>query len=59
MSTHDPGAAAVRLLADIYYELEMAGRPPGQRVTTTRQVHDQILNDLREAARLWREACDD
>jgi hypothetical protein len=55
MSARDPGADAVHLLADIYHEIEQASRPPGQRVTVTRQIQEQILNDLREAARLIRE----
>jgi hypothetical protein len=59
VNKRDPAASAVRLLAEIYRELEMAGRPPGQLVTITRQVHDQILSDLQEAGRRIREAYDE
>jgi hypothetical protein len=59
MRARDPGASAVRLLAEIYREVEMAGRPPGQLVTFARQIQEQILSDLREAARLIRERYDE
>jgi hypothetical protein len=55
----DPAASTVRLLAEIYREVEMAGRPPGQLVTITRQTQEQILSDLREAGRLIRERYDE
>jgi hypothetical protein len=50
-----PAAQAIALLVSVRDQLEFAARPPGELVTTTRQITDAILNDLGIAARLIRE----
>ena len=46
MSALDDYARAIRLLDVVLYELEQAGRLPGELVTITRQAKDSCINDL-------------
>jgi len=45
-SAPDDDARAIRLLDVVLYELEQAGRLPGELVTITRQAKDSCVNDL-------------
>jgi hypothetical protein len=58
MITRRPRSAAARAIAHllaVHDELELAGRPPGEFVTISRQVAESILNDLAIVGRLIRE----
>ena len=45
---------AIDLLRDARDEMELALRPPGERITITRQAAEAILDDIGAAARLIR-----
>jgi hypothetical protein len=47
-------ARAIARLVTMRDELELAGRPPGDLVTITRQSLDSVLNDMTVVARLIR-----
>jgi hypothetical protein len=51
----DDYARAIRLVDVVLYELELAARAPGEFVTITRQVQEQILNDIGIVHRIVRE----
>jgi hypothetical protein len=53
-SVPDDDARAIRLLDVVRDELELAGRPPGDLVTITRQANDSCINNLAIVARLIR-----
>jgi hypothetical protein len=55
MTAQDPAARAIARLLAIRDELELVGRPPGERLTITRQQLDAAIDDLGVAARLIRE----
>jgi hypothetical protein len=50
----DAAARAIRLLVAVRDQLEIATRPPGERVVNSRQAVDSIIDDLGVAARLIR-----
>jgi hypothetical protein len=52
MSAPDDYAREIRLLDLVRDELELAGRPPGDLVTITRQTNDSCINDLGIVKRL-------
>jgi hypothetical protein len=51
-SAPDDDACAIRLVDVVLDELELAGRPPGELVTITRQANDSCINDLAIVRRL-------
>ena len=55
MSAADDYKRAIRILVVVRDELELAGRPPGDLVTITRQANDWHINNLAIVARLIRE----
>jgi hypothetical protein len=52
MSAPDDYARMIGLLVGVRDELELAGRSPGKFITITRQVQEQILNDIGIVARM-------
>ena len=54
MSAADDCTRAIRILAAVRDELELAGRPPGEIISITRQSLDAVLNDLGILERLIR-----
>ena len=55
MSAPDAATQAIALLVSVRDQLEFAARPPGELITTTRQITDAMLNDITVVARLIRE----
>jgi hypothetical protein len=53
--TRCAAARAIARLLTVRDELELAGRPPGDSVTISRQAAEAILNDIGIVARLIRE----
>jgi hypothetical protein len=51
-------ARATSHLVTVRDALELAGRPPGERITITRQNLESILDDLGIVGRLIREMAD-
>jgi len=54
MSAADDYKRAIRILVVVRDELELAGRPPGEIISITRQSLDAVLNDLGIVERLIR-----
>jgi hypothetical protein len=54
MSAADDYKRAIRILVVVRDELELAGRPPGEIISITRQSLDAVLNDLGILERLIR-----
>jgi hypothetical protein len=55
VSAPDDYARVIGLLVVVRDELELAARAPGEFITITRQVQEQILNDIGIVARMVRE----